>query len=81
MSFFWQDLDPCDIVYMWSCNNTKFYLQKQKQMSRIWKMWISNETHIEALKETQEIYELIIWNTKDAVKALNEDLLINWKQN
>lgn len=50
-------------------------------MSRIWKMKVSHETHIEILKETQEIYESIIWNAKDAVKALNEDLLLNWKQN
>ncbi len=50
-------------------------------MSKIWKMWISENIYNEAFKETQEIYESIIWNTKDAVKALNEDLLLNWKQN
>lgn len=45
------------------------------------KLKISKKVYKEVLEETEEIYKEIISDSKEAIKAFNEDFLINWQEN
>lgn len=75
-----------ETLFMWYSlyvklqQHKKYLLLKQKQMSKIWKMGIKNNTLKEVLEETLEIYKEITSNTKEALILFNQDNLINFSQ-